>query len=85
MEGLIYWTQFLPSGFAVTKGTLEFAGEDLVAMASERRRNLLGRDIAFIGASPAWGGGSHPPIGRRQRYENVGEIGMRLNRKGLHQ
>lgn len=45
-------SQFLPSGFAVTQGTLKFDGEDLVTMAPERRRNLLGRDIAFIPQEP---------------------------------
>src|SRR5215213_3833066 len=44
--------QLLPPGFSVTGGALEFAGEDLVGMDAERRRNLLGRDIVFIPQEP---------------------------------
>src|SRR5271169_1993375 len=44
--------QLLPPGFAVTAGSLLFEGEDLVQMASARRRALLGRAIAFIPQAP---------------------------------
>src|SRR5215470_17385669 len=44
--------QLLPPGFAVTAGRLAFAGEDLVAMPAERRRALIGRDIAFVPQEP---------------------------------
>ena len=44
--------QLLPQGFAVTGGTLEFDGQDLVRMPAPRRRSLLGRDIAFIPQEP---------------------------------
>jgi peptide/nickel transport system ATP-binding protein len=44
--------QLLPPGFAVTGGSLLFEGEDLVQMASARRRALLGRAIAFIPQAP---------------------------------
>jgi peptide/nickel transport system ATP-binding protein len=44
--------QLLPPNFAVTGGRLEFAGADLVAMAPNARRALLGRDIAFIPQEP---------------------------------
>jgi dipeptide transport system ATP-binding protein len=44
--------QLLPSGFAVTGGRLDFAGDDLVRMPAERRRALLGRDIAFVPQEP---------------------------------
>jgi len=44
--------QLLPAGFAVSGGSLAFAGADLVAMAAEARRNLLGRAIAFIPQEP---------------------------------
>ena len=44
--------QLLPPGFAVTGGSLQFAGDDLVTMAPEARRALLGRDIAFIPQEP---------------------------------
>jgi peptide/nickel transport system ATP-binding protein len=44
--------QLLPPGFAITTGSLLFEGEDLVRMAPARRRNLLGRAIAFIPQAP---------------------------------
>jgi peptide/nickel transport system ATP-binding protein len=44
--------QLLPPGFAVTGGRLDFAGDDLVRMPAERRRALLGRDIAFVPQEP---------------------------------
>jgi peptide/nickel transport system ATP-binding protein len=44
--------QLLPPGFAVTGGRLDFAGDDLVTMPAERRRALLGRDIAFVPQEP---------------------------------
>jgi peptide/nickel transport system ATP-binding protein len=44
--------QLLPPGFAVTSGRLAFAGEDLVTMPAERRRALIGRDIAFVPQEP---------------------------------
>src|SRR5690242_2159010 len=44
--------QLLPPGFAVTNGRIAFAGEDLVTMPAERRRALIGRDIAFVPQEP---------------------------------
>ena len=44
--------QLLPPRFRVSHGTMEFNGADLVAMAPEHRRALLGRDIAFIPQEP---------------------------------
>src|SRR6202035_4238539 len=44
--------QLLPPGFAVTGGGLDFAGGDLVRVPPERRRALLGRDIAFVPQEP---------------------------------
>ncbi len=44
--------QLLPAGFAITSGALLFEGEDLVRMAGEKRRALLGRAIAFIPQAP---------------------------------
>ena len=44
--------QLLPPGFAVSAGKLEFSGQDLVAMAPGRRRDLLGRQIGFIPQEP---------------------------------
>ena len=42
----------LPSGFAITAGSLSFEGEDLVRAAPARRRVLLGRAITFIPQAP---------------------------------
>jgi peptide/nickel transport system ATP-binding protein len=44
--------QLMPPGFAVTAGSLDFAGESLVGMRPARRRALLGREIAFIPQEP---------------------------------
>jgi len=44
--------QLLPPGFAVTDGRIAFADEDLVTMPAERRRALIGRDIAFVPQEP---------------------------------
>src|SRR5262245_3587244 len=44
--------QMLPPGFAVTGGSVQFEGRDLVTMPGEARRALLGRDIAFIPQEP---------------------------------
>jgi peptide/nickel transport system ATP-binding protein len=68
-------SQFLPSGFAVTKGTLEFAGEDLVTMAPARRRNLLGREIAFIPQEPLSGLNPVLTVGQQMK-EHLLRIGL---------
>ena len=44
--------QMLPSGFAISAGGLEFAGQDLLAMPAAARRALLGRQIGFIPQEP---------------------------------
>jgi peptide/nickel transport system ATP-binding protein len=68
-------SQFLPHGFAVTKGTLEFGGEDLVRMPAERRRNLLGRDIAFIPQEPLSGLDPVLSVGQQMK-EHLHRIGL---------
>ena len=47
--------QLLPPGFAVTRGELMFDGQDLVRMPPDTRRELLGRDIAFVPQEPLSG------------------------------
>jgi peptide/nickel transport system ATP-binding protein len=42
----------LPSIFRVSAGALDFRGTDLVTLSQERRRALLGKDIAFIPQEP---------------------------------
>jgi peptide/nickel transport system ATP-binding protein len=42
----------LPPGFAIRHGTILFDGHDLLAMPDRARRDLLGRDIAFIPQDP---------------------------------
>jgi oligopeptide/dipeptide ABC transporter ATP-binding protein len=44
--------QLLPSGFAITSGSLAFEGQDLVQLPPRHRRRLLGRAIAFIPQAP---------------------------------
>jgi peptide/nickel transport system ATP-binding protein len=44
--------QLLPPGFSVAGGSLAFAGRDLVRMGVQARRQLLGREIAFIPQEP---------------------------------
>src|SRR5450432_3287017 len=41
-------SQLLPAGFSVAGGELIFDGQDLISMAPDARRELLGRDIAFV-------------------------------------
>ena len=47
--------QLLPPGFAVSGGELMFDGQDLVRMPAESRRELLGREIAFVPQEPLSG------------------------------
>jgi peptide/nickel transport system ATP-binding protein len=42
----------LPGGFTVTGGSMHFAGQDMLAMPQAKRRELLGRKIAFIPQEP---------------------------------
>src|SRR6202034_3402656 len=44
--------QLLPAGFEITSGSPLFEGDDLVGMAGDKRRALLGRAIAFIPQAP---------------------------------
>ncbi|TDE36718.1 dipeptide ABC transporter ATP-binding protein [Antarcticimicrobium sediminis] len=69
--------QLLPPGFAVTGGELLFDGEDLVGMAPERRRSLLGRDIAFIPQEPLSALNPVLTIGQqfREHLEHIGKGG----------
>ena len=47
--------QLMPPGFAVSRGELMFDGQDLVRMPLETRRELLGREIAFVPQEPLSG------------------------------
>ncbi|MBX3541095.1 MAG: ABC transporter ATP-binding protein, partial [Chelatococcus sp.] len=42
----------LPGGFHVSEGSLDFSGTDLTRITGEQRRQLLGREIAFIPQEP---------------------------------
>ena len=74
--------QLLPAGFAVTAGSLLFEGEDLVRMASARRRALLGRAIAFIAQAPMTALNPVQTIGA-QFDEHLARLGGR-SRKERH-
>jgi peptide/nickel transport system ATP-binding protein len=67
--------QLLPSGFALTAGSLRFDGHDLVRMAPARRRSLLGRDIAFIPQEPLTALNPVLTIGA-QMAEHLAHIGV---------
>jgi peptide/nickel transport system ATP-binding protein len=67
--------QLLPPGFAVTGGSLAFAGDDLVTMAPEARRALLGREIAFIPQEPL--SALNPVLAIETQFgEHLGRIGV---------
>jgi peptide/nickel transport system ATP-binding protein len=68
--------QLLPSGFAVTAGSLLFEEEDLVRMAPARRRALLGRAIAFIPQAPMTALNPVQTIGA-QFDEHLARLGQR--------
>ncbi|MBS0536773.1 MAG: ABC transporter ATP-binding protein [Proteobacteria bacterium] len=57
--------QLLPPLFSVSQGELMFDGQDLVTMAAEDRRELLGRDIAFVPQEPMSGLNPVLTIGRQ--------------------
>ena len=44
--------QLMPPGFSIRSGSMSFDGENIAAMDSQRRRGLLGREIAFIPQDP---------------------------------
>ena len=67
--------QLLPQNFAVTHGSLSFAGADLVTMDTEARRALLGRDIAFIPQEPL--SALNPVLTIRAQFdEHLARIGV---------
>jgi peptide/nickel transport system ATP-binding protein len=67
--------QLLPPGFAVTGGSLSFAGTDLVTMGGEARRGLLGREIAFIPQEPL--SALNPVLTIRAQFdEHLARIGV---------
>lgn len=74
--------QLMPAGFRVTEGALEFGGVDLVGMAADERRGLLGRDIAFIPQDPRAALDPLRPIGAQldEHHRRLGVRGGRLLR-----
>ena len=46
------FSQLLPPGFAVTAGELHFNGLDLINLSAVKRRQLLGKHIAFVPQEP---------------------------------
>jgi dipeptide transport system ATP-binding protein len=57
--------QLMPPGFAVSRGELMFDGQDLVRMPFATRRELLGREIAFVPQEPLSGLNPVLTIGRQ--------------------
>ena len=58
-------SQLLPAGFSVAGGELIFDGQDLIGMPPDARRELLGRDIAFVPQEPLSGLNPVLTIGRQ--------------------
>jgi peptide/nickel transport system ATP-binding protein len=71
--------QLLPRGFAVSAGSLEFGGRDLVSMPMRERRRLLGREIAFIPQEPLTALNPVLTIGA-QFDEHLARLGVRDRR-----
>ena len=65
--------QLLPPGFSVASGELMFDGQDLIRLPAETRRELLGRDIAFVPQEPLSGLNPVLTIGR-QIDEHLGRL-----------
>jgi peptide/nickel transport system ATP-binding protein len=57
--------QLLPNGFSCTRGELMFDGQDLVRMPEATRREMLGREIAFVPQEPLSGLNPVLTIGRQ--------------------
>jgi peptide/nickel transport system ATP-binding protein len=72
--------QLLPTGFAITAGTLLFEGADLLSMAPPRRRALLGRAIAFIPQAPMTALNPVLTIGA-QFDEHLSRLGLRSRKE----
>jgi peptide/nickel transport system ATP-binding protein len=68
-------SQFLPNGFQVTGGTMEFAGKDLIRMPAAERLELLGREIAFIPQEPLSALNPVLTVGQQMR-EHLLRIGL---------
>ena len=68
-------SQLLPPGFAVSDGSLRFAGEDLVTATAGRRRELLGDRIAFVPQEPLTALNPVLTIGQ-QFAEHLGRLGI---------
>jgi len=67
--------QLLPRGFAVSGGSLSFAGDDLITMHPDARRALLGREIAFIPQEPL--SALNPVLTIRAQFdEHLARIGV---------
>ena len=66
---------YLPAGFRVGAGSLAFEDEDLIRIASERRRALLGDRIAFIPQEPLTALSPLMTIGD-QFGEHLGRLGV---------
>ena len=66
----------LPSGFAITGGSLQFEGGNLTEMSHRQRRALLGRAIAFIPQGPLSALNPVRTI-NRQFDEHLAHLGIR--------
>ena len=69
----------LPAGFTVTRGTLHLDDDDLVHLSPAHRRELLGRDIAFVPQEPMTALNPVLTIGA-QFNEHLGRLGIASRR-----
>src|SRR5690606_2757066 len=65
----------IPAGFRISHGTLTFKGQDLNQIKPAQRRELLGRQIAFIPQEPL--SGLNPALTvRQQLFEHLRHVGI---------
>ncbi|OZI56017.1 dipeptide ABC transporter ATP-binding protein [Bordetella genomosp. 4] len=65
----------IPAGFRISQGSLTFKGQDLNQIRPAQRRQLLGRQIAFIPQEPL--SGLNPALTvRQQLFEHLRHVGI---------
>ena len=70
------FSQLLPPGFAVSGGELKFDGQDLITLSSDKRRQLLGKRIAFVPQEPMTA--LNPVLSIRSQFnEHLKRLGVR--------
>jgi peptide/nickel transport system ATP-binding protein len=75
--------QLLPPGFSVAAGAISFEGHNLICLAPDERRALLGRSIAFIPQAPLTALNPVMTIGRQfdEHLARTGQLGRARRRE----